>query len=124
MACVPIESVETSAHLSSNVIIPFGFGILPRLSLGCRYLGQRSGMFMIMSRSGGLLLPFDRPGFQRMEKTTIMLLVVWTLWNVKNTRVFHNLCSLLSIVLAKINKEASTWATVGNKHLGDIIPGE
>ena len=60
-------------------------------------------------------------GHSRMVHSTLMMLVVWEIWNERNARVFRNTAAPTTVVIAKIKDEASIWARAGAKYLCNIM---
>ncbi len=53
---------------------------------------------------------------------TLILLIVWEVWEERNRRIFDHKEAATSYLLSKIKEEAGMWALAGAKRLGEIIP--
>jgi hypothetical protein len=51
----------------------------------------------------------------------LIMLTSWRIWNERNARVFGNISTMLTVVMAKIKVEASLWSVAGAKHLGSLL---
>ncbi|KAF7035065.1 hypothetical protein CFC21_045995 [Triticum aestivum] len=80
-----------------------------------------SALVSIKEWWSSLCLPAGR---RRRALSSLLLLVVWELWNKSNARVFHGISSMPSAVFAKIKHEASLWGLDGAKHLRTLMPRE
>lgn len=57
----------------------------------------------------------------RQAKASLTMLVLWTVWNERNARVFKHKNAPPTILLASIETEANLWVIAGAKKLGSII---
>lgn len=61
-------------------------------------------------------------GDDRKAFDTLVVLVVWLLWNESNNRTFQNSNLLASDLVLRILEEGKVWAHAGFKHLQRLFP--
>jgi hypothetical protein len=66
----------------------------------------------------------EAPGAHRKGLASLILLIVWMIWEERNARVFKHKLSLTFVILDKIKCEARLWVITGVKRLSELMPGE
>jgi hypothetical protein len=57
----------------------------------------------------------------RKALASITMLVSWTIWKKRNTRVFKNKAAPTSVLLKTIKNDARLWIAAGAKHLSVVL---
>jgi hypothetical protein len=60
----------------------------------------------------------------RKAMASLTMLVSWTIWKERNTRIFNNKIALPTILLEITKSEAKLWVAAGAKHLSFVMMGE
>ena len=60
-------------------------------------------------------------GIRRKAMESLLMLVVWEIWNKCITHGFFNTPSMHASVFAKIKREASNWGLPGAKYLRSLM---
>ena len=60
----------------------------------------------------------------RNARFSVLILILWEVWNEGNARVFRHASAPVAIVVTRIKKEARAWYLAGANFLGNVIPGE
>jgi hypothetical protein len=63
-------------------------------------------------------------GRRKKTMASLLMLVTWEIWNVRNEKVLKNVNTMPSTIFDRIKAEARTWVLAGAKHLGLLIAGE
>jgi hypothetical protein len=66
----------------------------------------------------------ERPSPLRKGLASLILLVVWELWQERNVRIFHHKLAPTFVIVDRIKSEARLWVLAGAKKLGELLPGE
>jgi hypothetical protein len=66
----------------------------------------------------------ERPSPLRKGLASLILLVVWELWQEQNARIFHHKLAPTFVIVDRIKSEARLWVLAGAKKLGELLPGE
>jgi hypothetical protein len=58
---------------------------------------------------------------QKRGVRSLTILVCWTIWKERNTRIFYGKERLTSCLVREIKSEANLWCQAGNKTLARVI---
>nr|TKW05006.1 hypothetical protein SEVIR_7G147400v2 [Setaria viridis] len=62
------------------------------------------------------------PGTPRKAYRSLTLLIMWELWNERNSRIFRHKGSPTTQLMAKIKSSANMWIAAGARDLAALLP--
>nr|TKW03953.1 hypothetical protein SEVIR_7G077100v2 [Setaria viridis] len=60
-------------------------------------------------------------GISRKATRSLTLLIMWEIWNERNSRIFHHQGSSAPSLMAKIKSSANLWIAAGAKSLAGLL---
>ena len=60
----------------------------------------------------------------RRPMMSLIMLILWEIWNERNARVFRNTAVPVGVLVARIKDVSKLWCLAGAKYLSNVVPRE